>query len=296
MDLGASIVGLSVMVRRLIGEHINVVLRLAPETKPILADPGQIEQVIVNLAVNARDAMPDGGSLTLETEDVQLDEAHARPMDLKPGRYVLLRVTDTGVGMTSDVLSHMFEPFFTTKDPGKGTGLGLATVYGIVKQSEGDIAVVSAPGEGTTFSVYFPQASGLSADTSQVRIVHSGGSETVLVVEDEASVRALIAEVLERRGYRVLTAENGDSALEIAEGRVDPIDLLLTDVVMRGMSGRELANRLLPTRPDTKVLFMSGYTDDAIVHHGVLDPGIEFIQKPFTPDALTVRIRQLLDS
>jgi PAS domain S-box-containing protein len=296
MDLNATITGLSRMIRRLIGEHIHVALHLAPDLRPILADPGQIEQVIVNLAVNARDAMPGGGALTLETDAVQVDETQARQSGLKPGRYVRLRVVDTGQGMPPEVISHIFEPFFTTKEPGKGTGLGLATVYGIIKQSTGEIAVSSTPGEGTTFTLHFPQATG-SMGTAPAAAAHkTGGSETVLLVEDEPSVRALAAEVLERNGYRVVAAENGDRALELADARDGPIHLLLTDVVMPRMSGRELAEKLLASRPDTKVLFMSGYTDDAIVQHGVLEAGTEFLQKPFTRDALTVRVREVLDS
>jgi len=295
IDINAIISGLTLMIRRLIGEHIHVSLRLEPDLKPILADPGQIEQVIVNLAVNARDAMPGGGSLVFETEATVVSEEDARQMDLRPGRYALLRVTDTGVGMTPEVLAHIFEPFFTTKDPGKGTGLGLATVYGIVKQSNGHAVVASTPGEGTTFSLYFPQTNAPIARAPQTRTVSARGSETILLVEDEPSVRALAADVLERSGYRVLAAEHGGRALEIAEATIDPIHLLLTDVVMRGMSGRELADRLVATRPDTRVLFMSGYTDDAIVHHGVLDEGTEFLQKPFSRDALTLRVRQVLD-
>jgi CheY-like chemotaxis protein len=296
MDLNATISGLSRMIRRLIGEHIHVALRLAPDIRPILADPGQIEQVIVNLAVNARDAMTGGGSLTLETEAVQLDDARARESGVRPGRYVRLRVADTGEGMPPDVISHIFEPFFTTKEPGKGTGLGLATVYGIIKQSNGEISVTSTPGEGTTFTLYFPQAGGSIAAGPPPVSPRAGGSETVLLVEDESSVRALAAEVLERHGYRVVAAENGERALELADARDGPIHLLLTDVVMPRMSGRELAEKLLVSRPDTKVLFMSGYTDDAIVQHGVLEEGTEFLQKPFTRDALTVRVREVLDS
>ena len=296
MDLNATITGLSRMIRRLIGEHIHVALRLSPDIRTILADPGQIEQVIVNLAVNARDAMPGGGSLTLETDAVQFDESQARQSGLKPGRYVRLRVIDTGQGMPPEVISHIFEPFFTTKEPGKGTGLGLATVYGIIKQSNGEIAVSSTPGEGTTFTMHFPQATGSITASAPAPALKAGGSETVLLVEDEPSVRALAAEVLERHGYRVVTAENGDRALELADARDGPIHLLLTDVVMPHMSGRELAEKLLTSRPDTKVLFMSGYTDDAIVQHGVLEAGTEFLQKPFTRDALTVRVREVLDS
>jgi PAS domain S-box-containing protein len=295
MDLNAVISGLALMIRRLIGEHIHVALRLEPDLKPILADPGQIEQVIVNLAVNARDAMPGGGSIIFETQATLVNDLDARLMDLRPGRYALLGVTDSGVGMTPEVLAHIFEPFFTTKDAGKGTGLGLATVYGIVKQSNGHVAVVSTPGEGTTFSLYFPQTTAPIAKTQETRTVSARGSETILLVEDESSVRALAAEVLRRNGYHVLTADHGDGALEVAEATTDPIHLLLTDVVMRGMSGKELANRLLTTRPDTRVLFMSGYTDEAIVHHGVLDEGTEFLQKPFTRDVLMQRVRQVLD-
>ena len=299
ISLNTVVTDMQPMLERLIGEDIHLTACLAPDLLPVKADPGQIEQVIMNLAVNARDAMPDGGSLTIETANVYLDEAYTRRhAGSQPGQHVMLAVADTGCGITQEVLPHIFEPFFTTKEKGKGTGLGLSTVYGIVKQSGGNIWVYSEVGKGTTFKVYFPVAGedGTEAhDASAQGSETPYGNETVLVVEDEDSVRALAQQVLEAHGYTVLTAQSGDDALKVADEYPGIIHLVLSDVVMPGMSGKELADKLCDSRPTVQVLFMSGYTDNAIVHHGVLDPGIAYIQKPFTPRMLAAKVRKLLD-
>jgi CheY-like chemotaxis protein len=262
-------------------------------------DVGQMEQVVMNLAVNARDAMPSGGGLTLETANVELDEAYARAhIDVTPGRYVMLSVSDTGVGMTQEVKERIFEPFFTTKEKGKGTGLGLSIVYGIVKQSGGNILVYSEQGRGTTFKIYLPwvdepleearEKKGMKEDLPR-------GNETIIVVEDEREVRKLTVEILGRQGYRILEASHGDEALLVHEKHDGPIHLILVDVVMPGMTGSELAKRLTALRPETKILYMSGYTDNAIVHHGILEKGVNYIQKPFTMEGLTRKVREVLD-
>jgi CheY-like chemotaxis protein len=255
----------------------------------------------MNLAINARDAMPTGGKMTIETAQVKLDETYARQhIGARPGSYVMIAITDTGHGMDAETKSHIFEPFFTTKEPGKGTGLGLATVYGIINQSDGHIWVYSEPDQGTVFKVYLPQvkASGpLDNQDSQISTPTRRGSETILLVEDEDSVRELACRILMGEGYLVLEASNGEEALQISANYPDSIHLLLTDVVMPGgMSGRQLAANLSALRPQMKVLYMSGYTDDAIVHHGVLDEGIAFLQKPFTLIMLTHKVRQVLDT
>jgi two-component system cell cycle sensor histidine kinase/response regulator CckA len=292
------------MLRRLLGEDIELVTSLDAGAGAVSADPGQLEQVLLNLAVNARDAMPTGGRLTIATARVTLTEELAAPRPahrLPPGDYACLAVSDTGAGMDQGTQAHLFEPFFTTKAVGKGTGLGLATVYGIVKQSGGYIWVYSEPGHGTTVKVYLPRVAaaadataivaGPAAEPPQVR----GGQETVLLVEDATPVRSLARKSLEARGYRVLDAADGAAALAVASAHGGAIDLLVTDVVMPGMSGRELAERLAPGRPRMKVLYTSGYTDDAMVRQGVLTAGVAFLQKPFVPDVLARKVREVLD-
>jgi PAS domain S-box-containing protein len=299
LDLNALVGNVDKMLRRLIGEDIDLVTQLAPGLGRVKADPGQIEQVIMNLAVNARDAMPGGGKLTLETANADLDETYTRThFPTQPGPYVMLAVSDSGVGMDAATQAHMFEPFFTTKEQGKGTGLGLATVYGIVKQSNGYIWVYSELGRGSTFKIYLPRveaniAESRAEETSSV--VHRA-SEVVLVVEDETAVRALVKDVLTSNGYTVLEASRGDEALSICDQHKGPIHLMVTDVIMPQMSGRELATRLASLRPDMKVLFMSGYTNEGIVHQGVLERDTAFLQKPFTPNSLARKVREVLDA
>jgi len=299
LDLKATVAGTEKLLKRLIGEDIQLTTVLARDLGVVKADPGQIEQIIINLAVNARDAMPTGGRLTIEAANVDMDEAYVRGhAPASPGRYVMLALSDTGIGMDEQTKARIFEPFFTTKEPGKGTGLGLATVYGIVKQSGGFIWVYSEPGHGTSFKVYLPrvdepaEVAAAATATAEPR----GGTETVLVVEDAASVRMVTRQVLERFGYVVLEAPNGETALRLAAKHHGPIHLLLTDVVMPGLSGRQLAGQLAELRPDMKVLYASGYADHAIVHHGILESGIAYLQKPFTPETLGRRVRQVLDS
>jgi PAS domain S-box-containing protein len=298
LDLNKVIADLDKMLRRLIGEDIELVTLFGSELGHVKVDPGQIEQIIMNLAVNARDAMPQGGQLTIETNNVELDEAYARRhVAVAAGYYVMLAVSDTGCGMDAETQSRIFEPFFTTKEAGKGTGLGLSTVYGIVKQSGGNIWVYSELGQGTTFKVYLPHVD-KPAEQMETRPSIAGmlrSSETILVVEDEEAVRKLTCQVLRMNGYQVVEAPNSSEAPLISERYEGPIHLLLTDVVMPQMSGREVATRLASMRPTMKVLYMSGYTDDAIVHHGVLDPGVAFIQKPFTPAKLARKVREVLD-
>ncbi|MGH9861995.1 MAG: PAS domain S-box protein [Candidatus Acidiferrales bacterium] len=298
LDLNGVVANTQDMLRRLIGEDIELIAVASPELASVKADPNQLEQVILNLAVNARDAMPKGGKLIIETANAELDEVYAsQHPGARPGRYVLLAVSDTGTGMDAETQAHLFEPFFTTKEKGKGTGLGLATVYGVVKQNEGYIWVYSELGRGTTVKIFLPrveQAVEGEAAKPAAPVAAPRGSETVLLVEDEEPLRRLAREFLESNGYRVLEAPTGQEALRLAERFQGPIHLLLTDVVMPGLSGRELAERLAPRRPETKVLYMSGYTEDAIVHHGVLGPGMSLLQKPFTLDALARKLRQVL--
>ncbi|WP_447979219.1 PAS domain S-box protein [Candidatus Nitrospira bockiana] len=298
LDLNGIIVNLEKMLQRLIGEDVNLIVTLEPSLGRIQVDPGQIEQVIVNVAINARDAMPKGGRLVIETHDVEFADGSAwRPVNLPPGAYVELVVSDTGCGMDEYTRSHMFEPFFTTKEHGKGTGLGLSTVYGIVKQSGGEIVVDTAPGRGTTLSMFFPRVR--EADPRPEGPGLGGavqpGTETLLLVEDEPAIRALACDVLRQQGYQVLEARHGVEALLTGSQYLGPIHLLITDVVMPQMSGTEVAERLLHERPQLKVMFMSGYTDDAIVHHGVRQEGTAFLQKPFTPTALVRKVREVLD-
>jgi signal transduction histidine kinase/ActR/RegA family two-component response regulator len=286
------------MLPRLLGEDVAVSLALEPKLDSVKADPSQIEQVIMNLAVNARDAMPTGGKLKIRTANVELDQTYTRTHPgSRPGNYVLLAVTDTGTGMDSGTITHIFEPFFTTKDVGKGTGLGLATVYGIVKQSNGYIWVDSAPGKGTSFEIYLPRHVGQPAaeepkadGTERLR-----GSESILLVEDAQPLRKLAQTFLEAAGFRVWSAGSGEEALEVAAGSGVNFDLLLTDVVMPGMNGRVLAEQLLPRQPGMRVLYMSGYTDSFIAGHGVLEPGTYLVHKPFTEEELIRKAREVLD-
>jgi two-component system cell cycle sensor histidine kinase/response regulator CckA len=298
VDLNAIVTHMENLLRRVIGEDIRLVSRLAPALRPVRVDPGRVEQVILNLAVNARDAMPDGGSLTVETENVEIE--HAGDHDgLQPGRYVLLSVTDTGTGMDESVRSRVFEPFFTTKEQGKGTGLGLSTVYGIVRQSGGHVSVESEPGKGACFRVWLPQeqaAAGLAGGEPSAEPGRaSTGSETVLVVEDEHTVRELARHVLELHGYRVLDAKDAFDALAVATAHPGRIDLLVTDIVMPGTSGPELAEQLKELRPELSVLFVSGYTSHAAVQGRTLVSGSDFLQKPFTPADLARAVRAVLD-
>jgi PAS domain S-box-containing protein len=296
LNLNKLLADMEKMLSRLIGEDVDLAVRPAAQLWPIRVDPGQMEQIIMNLIVNARDAMPQGGRLTIETASVELDEHYTRTRpDARPGAYVLLAISDTGCGMDRATLARIFEPFFSTKGE-MGTGLGLATVYGIVKQSGGHIAVYSEPGCGSTFKVYLPRdAESMQAEPSAPPAEHQGGTETVLLVEDEDGVRSLARHTLLRQGYHVLEARHGGEALLLCERHPDPIHLLATDVVMPQMSGRELAERLLPLRPEMQVLYMSGYMDDAIVRHGLINAGVPFLQKPYTPAALAAKVREVLD-
>jgi len=296
LDLNSVVRNTEQLLRRLIGEDVELTTQYAPALGTVRADPGQVEQVVANLAVNARDAMPQGGRLTIETANVELEATETREHSIvAKGRYIRLSVRDTGIGMDAETLSHLFEPFFTTKEVGKGTGLGLATVYGIVKQSGGHIEVSSERGLGTSFDVFLPCTGDAVEDVAAIDTVEPrSGTETALLVEDEAAVRALGRRMLERRGYRVLEAASGAEALRHVDNHPDPIHLLITDVVMPGMSGRELARRLGDLRPGIKVLYLSGYTDDALVRHGI-ESGEPFLQKPFSRDALAMKVRDVLD-
>jgi two-component system, cell cycle sensor histidine kinase and response regulator CckA len=302
LDLNAVLVDMHRMLTRLLGEDIDLVTSPAPGLGRVLGDPGQIEQVIMNLAVNARDAMPEGGLLTIETSDVDLDqEWTAARVGVKPGPYVRLDVTDNGTGIPPEVREHIFEPFFTTKESGKGTGLGLATVYGIVQQSGGAISVYSEPGSGTTFSIYLPHlaADGSAAASGAPALPAadpSPGSETVLLVEDEAQLRELARTVLNGAGYRVLEAPHAEAALALAASYPQPIHLLVTDLVMPGVRGTELARQLTERRPGTRVMFMSGYADDATLHAGSVTADTPFLHKPFSPDELLREVRATLDA
>ncbi len=301
LDLNAVVGGMERMLRRLIGEDIELSADLSPSLSPVKADPGQIEQVIVNLAVNARDAMPGGGRIRIATSDAELSPAYAvAHPGVVPGPHVLLSVADTGHGMSEETRAHLFEPFFTTKEKGKGTGLGLATVYGIVQQSGGHIRVTSVPGGGATFFIYLPRIESGEGDLPGGQHLSlprpSPGTETILLAEDEEVVRRLAREILSENGYKVLEAGNGREALLISEAHRGEIHLLLTDVVMPTMSGRELTDRIRPLRPDLRIMYMSGYTDDAILRHGVLENGIPFLQKPFTPEELARKVREVLDA
>jgi PAS domain S-box-containing protein len=299
LDLNAAVANTEKMLQRLIGEDIELETVLQLGLGKVKADPAQIEQVLMNLAVNSRDAMPQGGKLMIETANVELDGAYAgRHIAVNPGPYVMLVVSDTGSGMDAETRARIFEPFFTTKEIGKGTGLGLATVYGIVKQSGGNIWVYSEPGRGSTFKIYLPRVEEVAVVTTLVA-AHTAspqGSETILLVEDEDGVRSFVRRVLQEKGYTVLEASKPGEALAICQQYKESIHLLLTDVVMPQMSGRELANKVSSLRPETKTLYMSGYTDEAIFRHGVLDPGVPFLQKPFATEVMVRKVRQVLDA
>ena len=300
LDLNTVVTNVDKMLRRLIGENIELILVSEPELGRVKADPGQIEQVILNLVLNARDAMPQGGHLTLETANVELNEGYARiHTSVLPGRYVMLVVSDSGIGMDAETQAHIFEPFFSTKEKGKGTGLGLATVYGIVKQSGGHIWLYSEPGKGTAFKIYLPtvpQAVSKAVEAAPERHSLSRESETILLVEDEEGVRDLAGRILELKGYKVITAANPTVAAQVFERHEGPIHLLLTDVVMPTMSGPQLAEHLALLRPGLMILYMSGYTDNAILPHSILEEGTQFLQKPFTPEALAHKVRKILDA
>ena len=299
VNVNAVVTDVEKMLRRLIGEDISLTTHLDSNLALINADPGQLEQVLINLAVNARDAMPSGGALTISTDNAELSDEHGeRHLGAAPGRYVMVAVTDTGSGMTKEVKQRLFEPFYTTKGLGQGTGLGLATVHGIVKQSGGDIYVYSEPGYGTTFKVYFPcltKVADMVLTTTEYRAVAPRGSETLLLAEDDDALRTLGARVLVALGYKVLVARTGREALRIVADHQGPIDLIATDVVMPEMNGSQLVEKVLEARPDIRVLFMSGYTDDEVMRRGVIDGQTAFLQKPFTPDLLAHKVREVLN-
>lgn len=297
-DLVEIVASMKPMLGRLLGEDVALTVLSPHPVGHVLVDHAQLEQVVMNLAVNARDAMPQGGKLTVEIANVRVAEAYpGRPREVPPGPFVMLAVTDTGEGMTEATRARIFEPFFTTKETGKGTGLGLATVFGIVQQSAGFVSVYSEPGHGTTFKVYLPRTDRLAeAAVSEAPPALLGGSETILLVEDEELVRTVACTILRKYGYHVLDASNGGEAFLISSDFAARIDLLLTDVVMPRLSGRRLAEQLAPRRPEMKVLFVSGYTDDTIIHHGVLESGVAFLQKPFTPQLLLKKVREVLDA
>jgi CheY-like chemotaxis protein len=285
------------MLRRLIGEDIDIIITGDSTPARVKADPSQMEQILMNLAVNARDAMPQGGRLLIQTTNADLDETYSRQhAGFKPGRYVTLSFSDTGDGMDKETQARIFEPFFTTKEPGKGTGLGLSTVYGIVKQNGGYISVYSEPGQGSTFKIHLPQAEGTAQSTKTVETseILPRGSETILLVEDEEALRTLARNCLESHGYCVLEAADGKAAMARAGEHTGPIQLLLTDIIMPGMNGRDLANRMTALHAEMKVIYMSGYSNDLIAQYGVLDPETLLLEKPFTLRALLTKVHQAL--
>jgi signal transduction histidine kinase len=298
LNLNDVVVNVLQLLQRTLGEHIEIITQLAPALESVLADPAQAEQVIVNLALNARDAMPGGGRLTLETSNTEVDEAYAASRsNLDPGQYVTLRVSDNGTGMTPDVVDRAFEPFFTTKPKGEGTGLGLATIYGTIVQAGGNVRIYSEPGLGTTVTVLLPvtgERSGLAAAGPEEAV--AGGGERVLVVEDEPAMREVTRRILATNGYQVTAAASGEEAIAAVTASADPLDVLVTDVVMPGMQGREVAERITGMQPGIAVLFMSGYTEGLLSDQGVLDPGIHLIEKPFTETALLGKLRAVLRS
>ena len=294
LSLNDMIADMEQLLVRTLGEHIELITSLAPDLGPVLADGGQLEQVLVNLTVNARDAMPGGGMLTLETANTHVDEAFAtdRP-NLAPGRYVSLKVSDTGMGIPKDVIERVFEPFFTTKPKGEGSGLGLATVYGIITQAHGTLRIYSEPGLGTTLTVLLPVTDQASRPAPQAARAVEGGGEVVLIVEDEPAMRQVTQRMLERNGYRVLSVATGREAVDIARGQ-QHVDVLLTDVVMPKMLGREVADRVQVCQPGVRVLYMSGYTQGLLGAQGVLEPGVYLIEKPFAKAALLAKLRDVL--
>jgi two-component system, cell cycle sensor histidine kinase and response regulator CckA len=299
IDLNQILMNMDTMLRRLIGEDIEVLTVPAPNLGAVRADPGQIEQIIMNLALNARDAMPQGGKLTLETENVRLDESYAQShQPLPTGSYVMLAISDTGIGMSPETQAHIFEPFFTTKDVGKGTGLGLSTVYGIVKQSGGYIWAYSELDKGATFKIFLPRLNQPAEVLETERQVSGAkqGTETLLLVEDDPQLRQLSSSVLAQCGYKVLTAANPAEGLALCRSNHNDIRLLVTDVVMPGMNGRQLAEEVVRTCPKVRVLYISGYTSNAIVHYGVLDSGLWFLPKPYSLSGLVAKVREVLDS
>jgi nitrogen-specific signal transduction histidine kinase/CheY-like chemotaxis protein len=296
LDLNHVLADMGRMLRRILGEDVRVVSVPGSQLGRVHLDPVSVEQIIMNLAVNARDAMPRGGKLTLETANVTLGDDYANEhFGVRPGHYVMLAMTDTGVGMDRATLDRIFEPFFTTKERGKGTGLGLATVFGIVRQSGGYVWPYSEPGKGTTFKLYFPRVEEEVEARRPARAAVAAGTETILLVEDEEQIRVVARRILARHGYQVLEARNGAEALSLWQQHHAAISLLLTDVVMPEMSGPALARQLTASRPSLKVLYMSGYTDDAVVRHGVLEGEVAFLQKPFTPSTLGAKVREVLD-
>jgi signal transduction histidine kinase/CheY-like chemotaxis protein len=296
INLNNLLENLTKMLVRMIGENIKIRMHLDPSAGNLMADPGQIEQIIMNLVINARDAMPDGGSITIETQEFALDEEYCNiHAEVVPGTYVALYVTDNGVGMPPEVMEKIFDPFYTTKAKGTGTGLGLSTVYGIVKQHKGHIYVYSELGNGTTFKIYFPRIETDAEDkTQKVFPAMAKGVETILVADDEVSIRKLIRDTLEPLGYRIIEAADGEEALELFRQSEYKIDMLLTDVIMPKMTGKKLVEALLAEQKEFKVLYMSGYTDNVIVHQGILDENVEFINKPLIPSLLTKKIREVL--